>query len=336
MAFITAQAPFRISFFGGGTDYPVWYKQHGGAVLSTSINKNCFISCRYLPPYFEQKHRVVWSHIENVQSIAEILHPAVREGLKMLGFDDSRGLEIHHYSDLPARAGMASSSAFANALLLALKTLRMEKIDQNHLYELALALEQDQLKESVGSQDQVATALGGFNFIKFNEDASIDVKPVSIAPDRLERLQDNLMLVYTGTGRLSSEIASKVMSSLAEHVKELERMREMVDEALAMLEGDGRLDDFGEMLDETWKRKKSLTEGVSNPRIDSFYESARAAGALGGKLLGAGSSGFMVFYVPQDSQQAVRDALNGLLHVPFRFSFEGAKIISNNVENHFE
>ncbi len=336
MAFITAQAPFRISFFGGGTDYPIWYKKHGGAVLSTSINKHCFISCRYLPPYFDQKHRVVWSHIENVHSISEILHPAVREGLKMLGFDDSRGLEIHHYSDLPARAGMASSSAFANALLLALKTLRMEKIDLNQLYQLALALEQDQLKESVGSQDQVATALGGFNFIKFNEDASIDVKPVSIAPDRLERLQDNLMLVYTGTGRLSSEIAASVIADLVKHEAELKRMRELVDEALAILEGDGSLDDFGQMLDETWARKRLLAQDVSNPRIDSFYERARAAGALGGKLLGAGSSGFMIYYVPQASQQAVRDALDGLLHVPFRFSFEGAKIISNNAENHLE
>tara|TARA_R110000787_G_scaffold285461_6_gene401298 strand:- start:40715 stop:41725 length:1011 start_codon:yes stop_codon:yes gene_type:complete len=336
MAFITARAPFRISFFGGGTDYPLWYKEHGGAVLSTSINKHCFISCRYLPPYFEQKHRVVWSHIENVQSIAEILHPAVREGLKMLGFDDSRGLEIHHYSDLPARAGMASSSAFANAFLLALKTLHGEKVEQNQLFHLALELEQERLKENVGSQDQVATALGGFNFIKFNEDSSIDVTPVSINPDRLNRLQDNLMLIYTGTGRLSSEIAGNVIASLAGRTKELKRMREMVDEALALLQSDRSLDDFGEMLNETWECKKNLTSGISNPRIDMIYEKARATGALGGKLLGAGSSGFMVFYVPKEHQAAVRDALDDLLSVPFRFSFEGAKIISNNVDDHFE
>ncbi|MFN3075637.1 MAG: kinase [Alphaproteobacteria bacterium] len=329
MAFITSRAPFRISFFGGGTDYPAWYRQEGGAVLSTSIDKYCYLTCRYLPPFFPQKHRIVWSHIENVTSIGEILHPAVREGLRMLNFTDERGLEIHHHGDLPARAGMGSSSAFANGLILALKTLRGEAVSRADLFRLALTLEQDWLRDNVGSQDQVATAVGGLNVIEFHPDDRIDVTPVMMAETRWTALQDRLMLFYSGTSRMASVIAGKMIAGIHDRAAELRQMRRMVDEARQLLEGDGDLDTFGAMLHETWMRKRGLCEGISNDGIDRIYDAARRAGALGGKLLGAGSAGFLLFYVPETHQPAVKMALESLLHVPFRFEFGGTTIIGN-------
>lgn len=331
MTFVSSRAPFRISFFGGGTDYPAWYRQEGGAVLSTSIDKYCYISCRYLPPFFPQKHRIVWSHIENVSSISEILHPAVREGMKMLEYTDAHGVELHHYGDLPARSGMGSSSAFTNALILALTALRGEELDSHQLFQHALELEQNRLRENVGSQDQVATAVGGFNVIRFNEDDSIRITPVKAEQERIAALEGRLMLFFTGMNRMASEIAGKVIASIADHGSDLRAMRRMVDEALALIEGNGDLDEFGSMLHETWLRKRSLCNGITNENIDRIYDRARKAGATGGKLLGAGAAGFMVFYVPVEHQQAVKRALDFLLHVPFRFEFDGATILHNSV-----
>jgi D-glycero-alpha-D-manno-heptose-7-phosphate kinase len=329
--FVTTRTPFRISFFGGGTDYPTWYRKEGGAVLSTSIDKYCYLTCRHLPPFFPQRHRIVWSHIENVSSIAEILHPAVREGLRMLKFSDAPGIELHHYSDLPARSGMGSSSAFANGLLLALSTLRGQRVEKNELYRLALDLEQNWLRENVGSQDQVATAMGGFNFIRFHQDESIDIEPVNVDPSRIEYLEKRLMLFFTGTNRLASEIAGKVVANMVNHADDLRAMRRMVDEALVLLEGTGDIDQFGSMLDEAWQRKRSLSDGVSNESIDTVYRKARQAGALGGKLLGAGGAGFMVLYVPPDRQHDVSAALDSLLCVPFKFETTGATLLHTSV-----
>ena len=331
MTFVTSRAPFRISFFGGGTDYPAWYRKEGGAVLSTSIDKYCHITCRYLPPFFPQKHRIVWSHIEIVSSISEILHPAVREGLKMLNYTDAAGIELHHYGDLPARSGMGSSSAFANALILALTTLRGEQLETPQLFRQALELEQSRLRENVGSQDQVATAVGGFNVIHFHPDDSIEVIPVQAGRVRVTQLEGRLMLFFTGMNRIASEIAGKVIASIADRGTELRAMRGMVDDALDLLQSDGDLDQFGTMLHETWLRKRSLCVGITNEAIDRIYDKARSAGALGGKLLGAGAAGFMVFYVPPDRQEAVRRALDFLLYVPFQFEFDGATILYNSV-----
>ena len=329
-SFIKARSPFRISFFGGGTDYPDWYHRHGGAVLSTSINKYCYIICRYLPPFFPLRHRISWSHIETVNSISEILHPAIREGLRMLEFTDHMGIELHHFADLPARAGMGSSSAFANTLILALKALRGEVIviDKRELFRLSLALEQDRLKENVGSQDQVATAMGGLNRIYFQPDGSIEVVPLTVDADRLNRLQDNLLLFFTGTNRLASEIAGKLIANFDSRQAELHAMRKLVDEAAALLEGDGDLDQFGVMLHETWERKRRLAASISNPHIDDIYRRAREAGALGGKLLGAGAAGFMVFYAPPERHAAIQATLGPpLLHVPFRFESDGSALL---------
>lgn len=329
MLFIS-RTPFRISFFGGGTDYPTWYKREGGAVLSTSVDKYCYVMCRWLPPFFPSRHRVVWSHIESVSTISEILHPAVRNGMQMLGFDDSRGVEIHHQGDLPARAGMGSSSAFAVGLLNALHAMRGTFADKVTLYEQAIALEQDWIKDKVGSQDQVACATGGINIIHFGQDGSIRSEPVEISDERRALLNSRMMLFYTGTSRLASEVAGQVIADLEKRQTTLRQMHSLVFDAAALLRSDRDLDDFGRMLHETWKAKRSLSSVISNERIDQIYESARQAGALGGKLLGAGASGFMVFYVPPEAQARVRAALGALLDVPFQFDREGTILLKGS------
>jgi D-glycero-alpha-D-manno-heptose-7-phosphate kinase len=329
---IISKTPYRISFFGGGTDYPAWYREEGGAVLSTAIDKYCYISCRVLPPFFNIRHRIVWSHIETVSSVAEILHPAVREGMRFLGFDDRVGLEIHHQGDLPARAGMGSSSSFAVGLIKALVALRGETIDKRELALKAIELEQDVLKDSVGSQDQVVAAYGGLNVIRFSQDGDIRVEPVAVPDSRKVELESRLMLFYLGTSRLSSEIASKVIESFAKKQAVLRRMHRMVDEALSILVHQSSLDDFGRLLHETWMLKRDLSSVVSNPLVDQVYEAAIKHGALGGKLLGAGGTGFMAFYVPPDAQPSVRQALSAYLHVPFEFEEAGSTLVYHNPE----
>ena len=324
---IISKTPYRISFFGGGTDYPEWYRQEGGAVLSTTIDKYCYISCRFLPPFFNVKHRIVWSHVETVSALNEILHPAVREGLRFLGFDDSAGLEIHHQGDLPARSGMGSSSAFVVGLIRALTALRGCTLDKYELMLKAIELEQTVLKEHVGSQDQVAAAYGGLNIIHFCANGDITVEPLDILTPRVQELQSNLLLVYMGTNRLASQIAVDIIANLQEKNAALRAMRAMVDQAAAILTGAGSLDDFGRLLHETWILKRGLSTLVATPAIDRAYQTALAHGALGGKLLGAGGAGFMMFYVPRARQSDVIEALSGYLHVPFQFESEGSTLM---------
>lgn len=327
MSFFISRTPFRISFFGGGTDYPEWYMTHGGAVLSTTIDKFCYISCRYLPPFFDIRHRVVWSHIETVQSIAEILHPAVREGLRQLGFDDSRGIEIHHQADLPARSGTGSSSSFAVGLIKALTALKGGEIAGMDLARAAIELERNRLKETVGAQDQTAAAFGGLNIIQFRQGGEIEVMRVRVSAERSAALKQNLMLIFTGSTRLGATIAQGIVRNLANRADELHTMRRLVDRACAILENGDSLDDFGTLLDETWTLKRALSEQVSNARIDSVYRRAREAGALGGKLLGSGGAGFMLFYVPPARRAAVRAALEEYVEVPFDFDDRAGTII---------
>jgi D-glycero-alpha-D-manno-heptose-7-phosphate kinase len=324
---IISRTPFRISFFGGGTDYPAWYLKEGGAVLSTTIDKYCFISVRYLPPFFQTRHRIVWSRIETVWRGAEIEHPAVREGLRFLKFDDTAGVEIHHQGDLPARSGIGSSSAFVVGLIKALSALRGEMISKQALAYKAMELEQSVLKENVGSQDQIATAYGGFNVIQLMEAGDFRVEPVTIPVERIRELESALLLVYTGAGRTSSDVAGALVAGLPERQATLRRMRAMVDEAVAVLASQRSLDDFGRLLHDGWMLKRSLTPVVSNAHVDDIYETARRHGALGGKLLGAGVDGFMVFYVSPDRRAAVARALSRYLHVPFGFEREGSVII---------
>jgi len=331
---IISRTPFRISFFGGGTDYPAWYLKEGGSVLSTTIDRYCYITCRYMPPFFrELKHRIVWRHVETVLSLDDILHPAVREGLRYLGFDDSAGLEIHYQGDLPARSGMGSSSSFAVGLIKALTALRGQMISKHDLALKAIELEQNVLKENVGSQDQVAVAYGGLNVIRFHQNGQILVEPVTIPQSRKSDLQSRLLLFYTGTSRFASNIAADVIANMSGKREILRQMHSYVDEALSVLCGTDSLDDFGRLLHETWMLKKQQSELVTNSLVDSIYQAAMTNGAIGGKLLGAGSSGFMLFYVPPEKQPTVIQALSDYLHVPFKFDNEGCTLIHYGNDN---
>lgn len=322
---IISRTPFRISFFGGGTDYPVWFREHGGQVLATSIDKYCYLSARYLPPFFDHSHRIVYSRIESVDSIGEIQHPAVRECLRFMGVED--GLEIHHDGDLPARTGLGSSSSFTVGLLHTLNALREKMTSKMDLAKDAIKVEQELIGETVGCQDQVTAALGGFNRLRFQPDGGIVVEPVVVPAQRLEGLQSHLMLFFTGFSRHASVIAAKQVKATPTKTAELRRMGQMVDEALAVLGGAGEIRDFGRLLHEGWLLKRGLTPDVSTEAIDGIYEAARKAGALGGKLLGAGGGGFMLLFVEPDRQPAVLEALDHLLHVPFRFESGGTQIV---------
>jgi D-glycero-alpha-D-manno-heptose-7-phosphate kinase len=324
---IISRTPYRVSFFGGGTDYPAWYLKEGGAVLSTSIDKYCYITARYLPPFFAEKHRIVWSHIETVSSVSEILHPAVREGLKFLGFSNASGVEIHHQGDLPARSGIGSSSTFAVGLINALSALQERKMNKHDLALKALELEQQVLKENVGSQDQVAAAYGGLNIIHFKPDGSIHVEPLAVSAARVEEFEKHLMLLYTGTTRLSGEIAASVIAAMRDKTAQLRQMRQLVDDAAGILSGNKSVTAIGEMLHQTWQLKRGLAENVSSSEVDDIYKTAREHGAIGGKLLGAGSKGFMLFFVPPEKQQAVRQALSRFVWVPFHFESDGSTTI---------
>ncbi len=321
-----SRTPYRVSFFGGGSDYPAWYKEHGGAVLSTAIDKYCFISMRLLPRFFDVKYRIVWSHIENVNSVAEILHPAIRGGLRYLRHDESIGLEVLHQGDLPARAGMGSSSTFVVGLIKAYCAIRDLDIDRHALALKAIDLEQNWLNESVGSQDQVAAAYGGLNVIRFRQDGTVAVEPVVMDPAVKSRLADHLVLVFTGSNRLASQIAQSVVESLKEKEASIVRMQQMVEDGAHMLR-DGDLSGFGEMLHETWMLKRGLSSSVSNSHIDEIYATAREAGAIGGKLLGAGHSGFMLFFIPPERRDELIARLKHYTWVPFGFDNDGSKII---------
>ncbi|MBI2852137.1 MAG: kinase [Chloroflexi bacterium] len=322
---IISRTPFRVSFFGGGTDYPVWYRENGGAVLGTTIDKYCYITCRCLPPFFEHKHRIVYSQAELTREIDEIRHPAVRESLRFMGITD--GMEIHHDGDLPARTGLGSSSSFTVGLLHALYALKGIMPSKMQLAKDAIHIEQHVLKENVGCQDQAMAAFGGLNRISFSGDCDMEIRRLTIRPERLELLQEHLLLVFTGFSRTASEIAGEQIRQTPNRTRELSTMYQMVDEAVGILAGDGDITEFGKLLHESWMLKRSLTDKISTPYADFLYESALKAGATGGKLLGAGGGGFILFFVKPELRASVRAALNGLLSVPFRFENSGSQII---------
>lgn len=322
---IISKTPFRISFFGGGTDYPVWYRENSGAVLVTAIDKYCYITCRYLPPFFEHKHRIVYSKIENVKYLNEIQHPAVKSILEFCKID--KGIEIHHDGDLPARAGLGSSSSFTVGLLHSLYALKGYIISEGQLAKEAIYIEREVLKENVGSQDQVAVAYGGFNKIIFNKDDEFKVEPITVKRERIQQLQDHLMLIFTGFSRYASDIAKEQIKNTPNKKKELSIMQQMVDEAIDILNDDRDILEFGKLLYEAWRIKKSLSDKISNSAVDEIYDMALRAGALGGKLLGAGGGGFMLLFVPPERQQKIRETLKDFLEVGFSFDNEGSRII---------
>ena len=323
---IISRTPYRISFFGGGTDYPQWYLKEGGAVLSTTIDRYSYVLCRLLPPFYSVKYKIVWRYIEVVDTVSEILHPAIRNGLKHLGFDNGLGLEIHHQGDLPARTGMGSSSSFVVGLFKALTALKGEMIGKKELAEMAINFEQNILNENVGSQDQTAVAYGGFNIIRFSKNGDIKVEPVTISLDRIVELESHLMLLYTGHTRLATDITSDFIANFDKKAEALRTMYTMVDHAVSILSSKKNITEFGKLLNESWKLKRSISSKVSNSGIDKIYETALDHGALGGKLLGAGSSGFMLLFAAPDKQQQIRDALPAYMHVPFKFETDGSVI----------
>ncbi len=323
---ITTRTPLRVSFFGGGTDYPVWYRQYGGAVLSTTINKSCYITCRWLPPFFDYHSRISYSKVENVDSNREIQHPSVRACLQFLGVNE--GVEVHHIADLPARTGLGTSSAFTVGLLLGLYALKDQMRDKYALAADAIFVEQDLLQEAVGAQDQVSAAHGGFNRINFHTDGTIEVKRVLTAQNRLTELEQHMALYFTGFSRTASEIAKEQLRMTPHRKKELGTMLQLVDEAEDIITSPDRpIDDFGRLLHEGWKIKRTLTQQITNARIDEIYEAGLSAGALGGKLLGAGGGGFMLFFVPPERREALRMQLKKLLCVPFTFSNRGSDVV---------
>jgi D-glycero-alpha-D-manno-heptose-7-phosphate kinase len=322
---IICRTPYRISFFGGGTDYPEWYRQHGGAVLASTIDKYCYLTCRYLPPFFEHRIRVVYRKIETCKTFDEISHPAVREAIRFLGIE--AGVEIHHDGDLPARSGMGSSSSFTVGLLHALHALRGEMMTKQQLALEAISLEQGVLEETVGSQDQTLAAHGGLRHVKFHPDGEIEASPLILPPGRTAELHSHLMLVYTGIARTASDVAKSYVVGIEARRRQLRIMKQMVDEAIEILTGGVNLVAFGELLHEAWLAKRSLSDMVSNDEVDSLYDKALEAGAIGGKLTGAGGGGFLLLFVPPDKRQDVLDALDGSIHVPFEFDTAGSQII---------
>jgi D-glycero-alpha-D-manno-heptose-7-phosphate kinase len=323
---IISRTPFRVSFFGGGTDYPSWSREHGGAVLATAINKYCYISVRELPPFFDHKFRVVYSIVENVKEIGEINHPAVRAVLQWLQIE--KGLEIHHDGDLPARSGLGSSSAFTVGLLGAIHALLGKHMSKEALANEAIHVEQCLLREPVGLQDQIATSFGGFNHITFGRDGSHDVRPMILPRERLEALQDHLLLVFTGISRISADVAESVVANLTARSGAMADLQQMVDRAIEILSSPTTdVVEFGRLLHESWKLKATLSPRVTNESIDVVYQAAREAGAIGGKLLGAGGGGFMLLFVKPEDRPRVRQVLNNLIVVPFKFETSGCRIV---------
>lgn len=322
---IISKTPFRISFFGGGTDYPAWYKENRGAVISTTIDKYCYITCRYLPPFFEHKHRIVYSKIDTVKNINEIEHPSARAIIKFLNIE--KGLEIHHDGDLPARTGLGSSSSFTVGLIHSLYALKGIMPSKMKLAKEAIHIEQKILNENVGCQDQIQVAFGGFNKINFATDDSFQIQPIIINKERLNSFQDHLMLFFTGISRYASDIAKEQILNIKNKKKELKAIHQMVDESIKILTGNSNIDEFGKLLHKSWMIKKKLSKNISTSVIDDIYNSACDAGAIGGKLLGAGGGGFILFFAKPENHEKIRRKLKNILYVDFKFDNTGSQII---------
>ena len=323
---IICRTPTRISFFGGGTDYPIWYEKNGGCVISTTINKYSYITVRYLPKFFDYKYRIRYYKTEQTNSLNEIMHPSVRECAKFVGIED--GFEMAHNSDLPAGSGLGSSSTFTVGMLHSLYALKNYMPTKRELAMNALHVEQELIGEAVGSQDQVAAAWGGFNKIEFGGPSKFEVDPIIISKEKLIELQENLLLCFTGNARLAPEFAKDQILETPGRTRELNDMEALTKHALEILTGRNiEIDNFGRLLGEQWKIKKSLAPRISNPAIDEIYETGVRNGALGGKLLGAGGGGFMIFFARKKDQAKIIKSLSQKYFVPFRFEHTGSKII---------
>ena len=325
---IITKTPYRISFFGGGSDYPEWYNKNGGMVLSTTIDKYIYISCRFLPKFFDHKYRIVWSKIENVKDVSQIKHNAVKKLLQHLKIKE--GLEIHYDGDLPARSGMGSSSCFAVGLTKALYKIKNKDLSKKMLAKKTIEFEQKIMKEVVGSQDQTIASYGGFNKIIFNKDNNIQVKKISSNKNIIE-LNKNLVLIYTGISRTAHKIANTYVQKLTKSKKShIEKIISHVNEGMKILDS-GNIDDFGRLLNTSWIEKKKLSKFITSNKIDDLYNEAIKYGALGGKLLGAGGGGFLLMYMSRKNAKKFLKKHNKIVNIPFNFSKEGSQIILNNI-----
>ena len=329
---IIIKTPFRMSFFGGGTDMEDYFKENGGAVLSTTFDKYCYVNVRHLPKFFDYNTELSYSKIERVTNVEDIQHPAIREAMKML---DMHEIRLTYEADLPARSGLGTSSSFAVGMLNAFYALKGKYADKKKLADEAIYLERVLCNEAGGWQDQIAASFGGFNRINFGPDG-YEVLPLIISPERKKRLNDNLMMFFTGFTRFSSDV-QKANSATSPDDKKmmLKKMKNLVDEAEAILVNDEKdLDDFGRLLDTTWKLKRQTGGSVSTNSIDALYDKGIKAGALGGKLLGAGGGGFLVFYVQPDKQDSVKKAMSDLMYIPFEFENGGTQVIHYTPESY--
>lgn len=328
---VITQTPFRMSFFGGGTDFPGFYNEHGGAVISTTFDKYCYVIVRHLPPFFEYSTELSYSKIERVKNIDEINHPPIRECMRYL---DMRDIRLTYEADLPAKSGLGTSSSFAVGMLNAFYSLKGKYKSKRELADDAIYLERELCNEAGGVQDQIAVAFGGFNRIDFSADG-YQVTPVVMSNERKEILNDNLMMFFTGFSRFSSDIQTSTQAVLKDKTAQLLEMYSLVDTAQGILtDKNSDLNDFGRLLDHTWKLKRGITTRISTNSLDEIYEKAMSAGALGGKLLGAGGGGFFVFYVEPEKRKSVMQALDKLLYIPFRFEDSGTRVIYFDAEDY--
>lgn len=323
---IITRTPLRISFFGGGTDIPTFYREYGGEVLSTTINKYLYITCRKMPPFWEFKNRFVYgSKTETVKELNEIDHPAIRETLRFLNI--AYGIDMHYNTDIPARSGIGSSSSFTVGLLNALNGLNGRMMSKHELMKDAIHIEQDMIKEAVGSQDQTAAAYGGLNHIVFRQDGEIEVHPITIPEERIYDLNQHLLLVFTGFQRFAKNIEKGKIERIGQNTENLLEMRAYVSQAIEMLNKGKDIREFGSLLNETWLHKKRLSDKVTDERIDDLYDLGIRNGAIGGKLLGAGGGGFMLFFVEPKKRQQLKAALTDYIRVPFLFDNTGSQVI---------
>ena len=329
---IITKTPFRMSFFGGGTDMESFFREYGGAVLSTTFDKYCYVNVRHLPRFFDWKNELSYSKTERVVNVDDIEHPAIRNAMTML---DMHEIRLMYEADLPARSGLGTSSSFAVGMLNAFYCLKGKYADKKKLADEAIFLERELCQEAGGWQDQIAAAFGGMNRIEFNKDGTYDVRPIIIHPERKRLLNDNLLMFFTGFTRFSSEMQKANATGYAEKVKQLQQMYALVDDAEAVLEDKhSDLDDFGRLLDKTWRLKRQTGGAITTDSIDGLYEKGIAAGALGGKLLGAGGGGFLVFYVQPEKKASVMEAMKDLLYVPFRFEDGGTQVVHYTPESY--
>ena len=328
---IITKTPFRMSFFGGGTDMESFFMENGGAVLSTTFDKYCYVNVRHLPRFFDYSTELSYAKIERVTDVNDIQHPAIREAMKML---DMHEIRLTYEADLPARSGLGTSSSFAVGMINAFYALKGKYADKKKLADAAIYLERELCKEAGGWQDQIAASYGGFNRINFNSDG-YEVLPLIIKPERKRQLNNNLMMFFTGFTRFSSDVQKANASNKADKVNQLKEMLALVDEAEKVLvDKQSDLDEFGRLLDHTWRIKRKTGNTVSTNSIDELYDKGLKAGALGGKLLGAGGGGFLVFYVEPDKQEKVKKAMEDLLYIPFEFEDGGTRVIHYSPETY--